>query len=135
MKVLREMFPDTIVPEPMSFMYPRWTRMPWSYGSYTSWPAGTSEKVHSNLRANVDRLWFAGEALSRDYMGYVHGAWFEGKDAGEQVAGLIQGRCVNGSKDTKTCNTREIFDKTYGMWLRSTGNSFKFLLMNNLQVP
>lgn len=48
----------------------------------------TLEK-HQNLRANVDRLWFAGEATSAEYYGFLHGAWFEGRDVGMRIAGLL----------------------------------------------
>ncbi|KAI9375817.1 amine oxidase [Aspergillus egyptiacus] len=88
--VLREMFPDRTIPEPIAFAYPRWSTESWAYGSYSNWPAGTTLEMHQNLRANVGRLWFAGEATSAPYFGFLHGAWFEGREAGEQVAALLQ---------------------------------------------
>lgn len=48
----------------------------------------TLEK-HQNLRANVERLWFAGEANSAEYFGFMHGAWFEGREIGERVAAAL----------------------------------------------
>ncbi|KAK8202633.1 hypothetical protein BKA81DRAFT_363195 [Phyllosticta paracitricarpa] len=98
--VLRKMFPHADVPEPSAFTYPRWSLEPWTHGSYSNWPVGVSLEMHQNLRANVDRLWFAGEANSAEYFGFLHGAWFEGRDVGERVAGLVQsgggdGGCVN----------------------------------------
>lgn len=93
--VLRQMFPNVTVPEPIAFTYPRWTGTPWSYGSYSNWPAGTTLEMHQNLRANVGRLYFAGEATSADYFGFLHGAWFEGREAGERIAGAITQNCVN----------------------------------------
>ena len=30
--------------------------------------------MHQNLRANVGRVWFAGEATSAEYYGFLHGA-------------------------------------------------------------
>lgn len=48
----------------------------------------TLEK-HQNLRANVDRLWFAGEANSAQYFGFLQGAWFEGREVGIRIAGLL----------------------------------------------
>jgi polyamine oxidase len=41
---------------------------------------------HENLRANIERLWFAGEANSAEYFGFLHGAWFEGREVGLRVA-------------------------------------------------
>ncbi|KAL4803250.1 amine oxidase [Aspergillus unguis] len=95
LEVLREMFPDKDIPEPTAFFYPRWSMEPWAYGSYSNWPAGTTLEMHQNLRANVDRLWFAGEATSAQYFGFLHGAWFEGREAGEHVAALLNNECVD----------------------------------------
>lgn len=92
--VLRNMFGEANVPEPTAFMYPRWSRVPWAYGSYSNWPPGTTLEMHENLRANVGRLWFAGEATSAEYFGFLHGAYFEGQAAGEAVAECLEG---NGS--------------------------------------
>lgn len=91
LSILRQMFPDVEVPEPVAFTFPKWSAEPWAYGSYSNWPAGTTLEMHQNLRANVGRLWFAGEATSAPYFGFLHGAWFEGRDAGAEVAGLLKG--------------------------------------------
>src|SRR5690606_31599514 len=32
MDVLRKMYPDVDIPEPIDFMYPRWTQEEWTYG-------------------------------------------------------------------------------------------------------
>ncbi|KAL8687288.1 MAG: hypothetical protein Q9218_006495 [Villophora microphyllina] len=88
--VLRSMFGADKVPEPIAFLYPRWSLEPWAYGSYSNWPLGTTLEMHQNLRANVGRLYFAGEATSAEYFGFLQGAWFEGQAAGETIAGLIK---------------------------------------------
>ncbi|KAL8919893.1 MAG: hypothetical protein Q9172_004769, partial [Xanthocarpia lactea] len=88
--VLRNMFGPENVPEPIAFMYPRWSLEPWAYGSYSNWPPGTTLEMHQNLRANVGRLYFAGEATSAQYFGFLHGAWVEGQAVGEKIAGLIK---------------------------------------------
>ncbi|KAI1777977.1 amine oxidase [Hypoxylon cercidicola] len=89
MTVLRTMFPELEIPDPIAFMYPRWSTEEWAYGSYSNWPVGMTLEKHQNLRANVDRLWFAGEATSAEYYGFLHGAWFEGRDVGMRIAGLL----------------------------------------------
>ncbi|KAK6949941.1 hypothetical protein Daesc_008264 [Daldinia eschscholtzii] len=89
MEVLRKMFPDKEFPDPIDFHYPRWSTEEWAYGSYSNWPVGMTLEKHQNLRANVDRLWFAGEATSAQYYGFLHGAWFEGRDVGMRIAGLL----------------------------------------------
>ncbi|KAI0180547.1 putative flavin-containing polyamine oxidase [Hypoxylon sp. FL1284] len=89
MDVLRTMFPEIDIPDPIAFMYPRWSTEEWAFGSYSNWPVGMTLEKHQNLRANIDRLWFAGEATSAQYYGFLHGAWFEGRDVGMRIAGLL----------------------------------------------
>lgn len=96
--VLREMFPNATIPEPIAFTYPRWTNVPWSYGSYSNWPTGTTLEMHQNLRANVGRVYFAGEATSAEYFGFLHGAWFEGREVGARIAGMVVGECGEGEE-------------------------------------
>ncbi|KAL9100734.1 MAG: hypothetical protein Q9163_003919 [Psora crenata] len=96
MAVLRNMFGVNNVPDPIDFLYPRWTLEPWAYGSYSNWPPGTSLEAHQNLRANVGRLYFAGEATSAQYYGFLHGAYFEGQSVANHIAECVhngQGRC------------------------------------------
>ncbi|KAL9618919.1 MAG: hypothetical protein Q9160_006444 [Pyrenula sp. 1 TL-2023] len=88
--VLRTMFGADNVPQPTAFMYPRWSLEPWAMGSYSNWPPGMTVKQHQNLRANVGRVWFAGEATSAEYFGFLQGAWEEGAGVGRAVAGCLQ---------------------------------------------
>ncbi|KAF4122244.1 polyamine oxidase [Geosmithia morbida] len=106
LEALRKMFPDKEIPQPTAFNYPRWTKTPWAHGSYANWPIGTTLEMHANLRANVDRLWFAGEATSAGYFGFLHGAWFEGREAGMQVSGLLKNECVEVYAGENQCGTR-----------------------------
>ncbi|KHN97325.1 Amine oxidase [Metarhizium album ARSEF 1941] len=116
LEVLRQMFPGVTVPEPLAFMYPRWTSTPWSYGSYSNWPVGTTLEMHQNLRANTGRLWFAGEATSAQYFGFLHGAWFEGMEAGSRVAALLRGECADAhdAHDAPRCGDRPHYDPLHG---------------------
>ncbi|KAK2755035.1 hypothetical protein FQN54_006563 [Arachnomyces sp. PD_36] len=114
MEVLSQMFPEITVPEPTSIMYPRWSTEPWSYGSYSNWPPATTLEMHENLRANVDRVWFAGEATSAQYFGFLHGAWFEGRDAGERIAELLRGECANNPDTMDDCGNRRHYETLYG---------------------
>lgn len=93
--VLRNMFGKDKVPDPIAFLVPRWSSTPWAYGSYSNWPPGTTIEQHQNLRANVGKLWFAGEATSVPYYGYLQGALTEGQIAGLAVAGCVKGKCVD----------------------------------------
>ncbi|KAL7895575.1 hypothetical protein HDV63DRAFT_106348 [Trichoderma sp. SZMC 28014] len=114
LEVLRQMFPNVTIPEPIAFTYPRWTSEPWSYGSYSNWPPGTTLLAHQNLRANTGRLWFAGEATSAEYFGFLHGAWFEGREAGAQVAALLQGRPCVQYGDDRLCGQRIHYENLTG---------------------
>lgn len=70
MGVLRSMFQNVIVPDPVAFMYPRWHSDPLYRGSYSNWPPSFYSDHHENLRATVEeRLWFAGEATSAKWYG------------------------------------------------------------------
>ncbi|TFL00924.1 putative flavin-containing polyamine oxidase [Pterulicium gracile] len=110
MAVLRQMYPNTTIPEPIDFMYPRWSTTPWSYGSYSNWPVGVTLKSHQNLRANLDRLYFAGEAGHPQFFGFLHGGYFEGKEIGERVAGCVISRgknCTDMARYERTTGTTE----------------------------
>ncbi|KAL9637820.1 MAG: hypothetical protein Q9164_001963 [Protoblastenia rupestris] len=122
MDVLRNMFGAENVPEPIDFLYPRWSLEPWTYGSYSNWPPGTTLEMHQNLRANVGRLFFAGEATSQQYFGYLHGAYDEGRDVAEQIVGCINrmGSCdgqvnyenLQGTTDVSEYNEANGWDVT-----------------------
>ncbi|RDK45559.1 hypothetical protein M752DRAFT_311679 [Aspergillus phoenicis ATCC 13157] len=91
MEVLRKMFKDKDVPDPVDIYYARWTQEPWSYGSYSNWPPGVSARTHRHLRENVGRVLFAGEATSPQFSGFLHGAYYEGKRAAESIASCLRG--------------------------------------------
>lgn len=92
LEVLRNMYGAANVPDPIAFLYPRWSLEPWAYGSYSNWPPGTSLEMHQNLRANLGRLYFAGEATSAEYYGFLHGAWFEGQAVAEEIVDCLAGK-------------------------------------------
>ncbi|OBZ77250.1 Polyamine oxidase [Grifola frondosa] len=89
--VLRSMYPHITVPDPIAFHFTRWGADPLFRGSYSNWPASLFSEHHENLRATVEqRLWFAGEATSQKYFGFLHGAYFEGLDVGHALAECIR---------------------------------------------
>lgn len=69
MAFLAEMFPNITIPEPTAFLYPRWTLNPAFRGSYSYWPPGVTIREHQNLRANVGRIFFAGEHTEPKFFG------------------------------------------------------------------
>lgn len=67
-----------------------WRRDPLSLGSWAVAPPGLAP-MRMRLREPVaDRIWFAGEALSREQWGTVAGAWAEGERAAEAIAHRLQ---------------------------------------------
>ena len=70
LSVLRSMFPNATIPEPLDFYFRRWHSDPLFRGSYSNWPANFLSEHQGNLRADIDkRLWFAGEATSKKWFG------------------------------------------------------------------
>ncbi|KZT05264.1 amine oxidase [Laetiporus sulphureus 93-53] len=96
LQVLQTMYPNATIPEPTAFYFPRWHTNPLFRGSYSNWPPSFTSGHHTNLRATVDeRLWFAGEATSIKYFGFLHGAYYEGLNVATSMAQCIQaGGCT-----------------------------------------
>ena len=125
MEVLYKMFGKENVPDPTDFMYPRWSTTPWAMGSYSNWPPGTTLEMHQNLRANVGRVWFAGEATSAQFYGWLHGAWTEGQAAGMQIAECLKRKlgtnCKNGLYYDVLTGTTEVLEYSgENGWLRNS---------------
>lgn len=70
MEVLRAMYPNITVPEPIDIHMPAWHADPLYRGSYSNWGPSYVPAQSENLKATLDnRLWFAGEATSVKYFG------------------------------------------------------------------
>ncbi|KAF8263150.1 hypothetical protein EI94DRAFT_1807680 [Lactarius quietus] len=91
MEVLRTMYPKVTIPEPTGFLFPRWLSDPLFRGSISNWAPSFIPQHVINLGVPLGRLWFAGEATSERYFGYLHGAYFEGEVAASQIAQCIKG--------------------------------------------
>ncbi|KAH0582443.1 Polyamine oxidase [Termitomyces sp. J132] len=106
MSVLRSMYPNITIPEPSDFTFHRWFNDPLYRGSYSNWPPSFVRQHHDNFRADVGRLYFAGEGTSQDYYGYLHGAYFEGRDIADVVAKCVHGNgCVSLQRYEEVKNT------------------------------
>ena len=82
---LSNMYGD--VPAPRDARITRWRSDPWTHGSYSYVPAGSSFAEHVALGEPVgDKLFFAGEATSEDYPATVHGAYLSGVRAAREIA-------------------------------------------------
>ncbi|KIJ18181.1 hypothetical protein PAXINDRAFT_167435 [Paxillus involutus ATCC 200175] len=93
MEVLRAMYPDITVPDPVDIHMPTWASDQLYRGSYSNWGPSFVEAHSDNLRATIDnRLWFAGEATSLKYFGFLQGAYLEGQSVGSSIAACVQGK-------------------------------------------
>jgi monoamine oxidase len=85
MAALRSMYGDNI-PEPEDARLTRWASDEFAFGSYSYMAVGSSGKDYDRVAAGVNgRLFFAGEATSRDYPSTVHGAYLSGVRAAEEM--------------------------------------------------
>ncbi|KAK0185046.1 amine oxidase [Armillaria mellea] len=88
--VLKQMFPNIDVPQPLDMFFYRWHSDPLYRGSYSNWPPAFFLSHYYNLRANMGRLYFAGEATSLKYVGFLHGAYDEGLNIAREIIKCIQ---------------------------------------------
>ncbi|MBW4493525.1 MAG: FAD-dependent oxidoreductase [Oscillatoria princeps RMCB-10] len=85
MKLLRRAHGNGI-PNPEAILRTRWAADPFSFGSYSQIPVGSSIGDLEALAEPVaDRLFFAGEATSQNYPSTVHGAFLSGIREAEQI--------------------------------------------------
>lgn len=72
-----------------------WRNDPWSRASWAVIPPGLAF-IRDSLKASVgERIWFAGEALSRAQWGTAGGAWEEGERAADEIAERLGSRSPN----------------------------------------
>ncbi len=75
------------VPRPAAMVRTSWSKDPFASGSYSAMVVGAEPATRRALAAPVgDRLFFAGEATSREHPGTVHGARTSGLRAAAEVA-------------------------------------------------
>lgn len=77
---------QTDVPDPVGALITRWGRDPFSHGAYSFPAVGSTPDDRDELSASVrERVFFAGEATSREYFATVHGAYLSGLRAADEV--------------------------------------------------
>ena len=89
-QVLRGIYGSNVT-EPMAFLRSEWLTDPYTLGSYSNIPLGVTTQTFADLAAPVGRAYFSGEATSPRYNGFVHGAYFAGRDSAEAVMGTMSG--------------------------------------------
>lgn len=89
MQVLRELFPEQDVPDPLRHFVTRWSSDPWSHMAYSFVKTGGSGEAYDIMAEDVQRkLFFAGEATNRHFPQTVTGAYLSGVREASKIAAL-----------------------------------------------
>lgn len=89
MRAVRAMFGATI-PDPIGVTVSDWNRSPFTRGSYTYWPLGSSPRDQRAFATPLSgRLFFAGEHAHERFPGTVHGAYLSGVAAARRVGDAV----------------------------------------------
>ena len=82
---------NTSIPEPTEVIISSWHNNSFTYGSYSYYGVGDSPKAVENLAEPLrNSVFFAGEAVTKKYAGYVHGAWLSGQHAAELIVSHME---------------------------------------------
>jgi len=85
MTILRDMFGNNI-PDPVRTLQTNWSHDPFSLGAYSYIGVNASPLDIKALGEPVaDKIYFAGEATSRQFWGYAHGAYLTGLTAAATI--------------------------------------------------
>uniref|UniRef100_A0A8D3B9E6 CW-type domain-containing protein n=1 Tax=Scophthalmus maximus TaxID=52904 RepID=A0A8D3B9E6_SCOMX len=89
MKVLRELFKEQDVPEPLHFFVTHWSKDVWSQMSYSFVKTGGSGEAYDILAEDVQgKVFFAGEATNRHFPQTVTGAYLSGVREASKMAAM-----------------------------------------------
>lgn len=72
-----------------AIFYHRWSKDEFAQGSYSEPVVGTTSQDFKNLGRKLGRLYFAGEATSEEWYGYLQGAYLSGKEKAQIIAGNV----------------------------------------------
>ena len=74
------------IPEPLDYQISRWQRDRYALGAYSFNALGSTPAMRDHLAQGLaGRLFFAGEATSRQYFGTAHGAYLSGLAVAQQI--------------------------------------------------
>lgn len=108
---LKKMFPDAT--EPVQYLVSHWGTDPNSLGCYSYDIVGMPEDLYERLRAPVGNYFFAGEAVSMDHQGSVHGAYSAGVMAAENCQRYLLERLGSLEKIQMVSLRSEILEATF----------------------
>lgn len=81
------------IPDPLAYFFTRWSQDPYSLGSYSYLPVGASSLDREVLgKPASSRLFFAGEATSKDYPASTHGAYWSGLREAKRIQSFMNCR-------------------------------------------
>uniref|UniRef100_A0A3B3TN55 [histone-H3]-N(6),N(6)-dimethyl-L-lysine(4) FAD-dependent demethylase n=1 Tax=Poecilia latipinna TaxID=48699 RepID=A0A3B3TN55_9TELE len=89
LKVLRELFTDQEVPDPLNYFVTRWSKDVWAQMSYSFVKTGGSGEAYDILAEDVQgKVFFAGEATNRHFPQTVTGAYLSGVREASKMAAV-----------------------------------------------
>ncbi|KAJ1384318.1 Winged helix-like DNA-binding domain superfamily [Sesbania bispinosa] len=107
--VLKDIFnpKGIVVPDPVQAVCTRWGKDPYAYGSYSYVAVGSSGDDYDILAESVGdgRVFFAGEATSKQYPATMHGAFLSGMREAANILRMAKRRSL--TPDTTMNNTQE----------------------------
>ncbi|MCJ8735672.1 hypothetical protein PDJAM_G00249930 [Pangasius djambal] len=89
MNVLRELYKEQDVPDPLKYFVTRWSKDTWSQMSYSFVKTGGSGEAYDIIAEDVQgKIYFAGEATNRHFPQTVTGAYLSGVREASKIAAL-----------------------------------------------
>ncbi|KAM6298993.1 lysine-specific histone demethylase 2 isoform 2-T2 [Aegotheles albertisi] len=87
MTVLRELFKEQEVPDPVKFFVTRWSKDPWLQMAYSFVKTGGSGEAYDIIAEDIQgKIFFAGEATNRHFPQTVTGAYLSGVREASKIA-------------------------------------------------
>ncbi|KAF7245271.1 Lysine-specific histone demethylase 1B [Varanus komodoensis] len=87
MTVLRELFKEQEVPDPVKYFVTRWNKDPWIQMAYSFVKTGGSGEAYDILAEDIQgTIFFAGEATNRHFPQTVTGAYLSGVREASKIA-------------------------------------------------
>ncbi|XP_027329810.1 lysine-specific histone demethylase 1 homolog 3 isoform X2 [Abrus precatorius] len=123
LKVLRKLFGEASVPDPVAYVVTDWGRDPFSYGAYSYVAVGASGEDYDILGKPVDScLFFAGEATCKEHPDTVGGAMMSGlreavriidilNTGNDHIAEVEALEAARGQLDTERDEVRDIIKR------------------------
>ncbi|XP_032869646.1 lysine-specific histone demethylase 1B isoform X3 [Amblyraja radiata] len=89
MKVLKELFKEQEVPDPVRYFVTQWNKDPWTQMAYSFIKAGGSGEAYDIIAEDIQgKVFFAGEATNRHFPQTVTGAYLSGVREASKIAAL-----------------------------------------------